>query len=39
MSEYQIYLGDCLEVMKQSPDASVDMVRNRLRAILRDIDG
>ena len=39
MSEYQIDLGDCLEVMKQSPDASVDMVRNRLRAILRDIDG
>lgn len=26
MSEYQLYLGDCLEVMKQLPDASVDMV-------------
>lgn len=26
MNEYQLYLGDCLEVMKQLPDASVDMV-------------
>ena len=26
MSEYELYLGDCLEVMKHLPDASVDMV-------------
>jgi hypothetical protein len=26
MSEYQLYLGDCLEVMKQLPDACIDMV-------------
>lgn len=26
MSEAQLYLGDCLEVMKDIPDHSVDMV-------------
>lgn len=26
MSETQLYLGDCLEVMKDIPDHSVDMV-------------
>jgi site-specific DNA-methyltransferase (adenine-specific) len=26
MNEYQLYLGDCLEVMRHLPDASVDMV-------------
>lgn len=26
MSEAQLYLGDCVEVMKDIPDHSVDMV-------------
>ena len=26
MSEVKLYLGDCLEVMKNIPDHSVDMV-------------
>ena len=26
MTDYQLHLGDCLEVMKQVPDGSVDMI-------------
>ena len=27
MSKYKLALGDCLEVTKQIPDKSVDMIR------------
>ena len=38
MTDYQLHRGDCLEVMKQIPDGSVDMILCDLPYAVRQAD-